>query len=101
MGNRLQLQSLLETLLGSRNVYFQPPASVQMQYPAFVYNRDYALTTFANDKPYGNTKRYMVTLIDKDPDSEVFDKISQLPLCTFVRHFSADYLNHDIFNLYF
>ena len=36
---RLELQSVLEQTLGSRNVYFQPPASVKMKYPAIVYER--------------------------------------------------------------
>ena len=37
MANRLDLQALLEDLLGSRNVYYQPPESVKMNYPAIVY----------------------------------------------------------------
>lgn len=101
MGQRLQLQSLLEGLLGSRNVYFQPPSTVQMKYPAIVYNRDSTATKFADDKPYSNTKRYMATIIDRNPDSEIPDKIAMMPLTTFVRHFTADDLNHDIFNIYF
>lgn len=101
MGQRLQLQSLLETLLGSGNVYFQPPNNVQMAYPAVVYHRDYGVSLFADNKPYRNTKRYAVTVIDQDPDSLIPDKIEALPLCRFSRHFAADDLNHDVFDLYF
>lgn len=101
MGSRLQLQTLLEGLLGSGNVYFQPPSSVLMRYPAIVYNRDYTATQYAENKPYKNTKRYMLTVIDRDPDSEVPDKIGKLSTCLFVRHFTAENLNHDIFNVYF
>jgi hypothetical protein len=101
MALRLQLQSLLEELLGTRNVYFQPPANVTMGYPAIVYNRDFLVTKFADDKPYVHTKRYVVTVIDKDPDSKILDSIAMLPMTTFVRHFTADNLNHDIYNLYF
>ena len=101
MGQRLQLQSLLEELLGSENVYFQPPSTVQMAYPAIVYNRDSTMTEFADDKPYANTKRYMVTIIDRNPDSSIPDKVAMLPLTTFNRHFTADNLNHDIYNIYF
>lgn len=101
MGLRLQLQSLLEEILGSDNVYFQPPSTVQMTYPAIVYNRDQAVTNFADDKPYTNTKRYMVTIIDRNPDSVIPDKIAMLPLSTFNRHFTADMLNHDVYNIYF
>lgn len=101
MGQRLQLQSLLEDILGNGNVYFQPPASVQMQYPCIVYKRDFSNTQFASNAPYRRTKRYMVTVIDRNPDSVIPDKVSELPLCTFNRFFVADNLNHDVFSIYF
>lgn len=37
MASRLDLQTFLEELLESKNVYFQPPESVKMKYPAIVY----------------------------------------------------------------
>ena len=37
---RLELQDLLETVLGSQYVYFQPPATLRMRYPCIVYARD-------------------------------------------------------------
>lgn len=101
MGSRLQLQTLLEEIQGSRNVYFQPPATVQMKYPCIVYERDSIDSTFAGNKPYNHTKRYVVTVIDRNPDSDTPDKVAMLPLCSFSRHFTADNLNHDAFNLYF
>lgn len=101
MGQRLQLQSLLEGLLGTTNVYFQPPANVQMEYPAIVYHRDYANTQFADGAPYRRTKRYQVIVIDQDPDSNIPDKIAALPMCSFNRFYTADDLNHDAFNLFF
>ena len=101
MGQRLQLQSILEELLGSRNVYFQPSANVEMDYPAIVYARDYAVTQFAGNLPYRYTKRYQVTYIDRDPDSVVPEKIAGLPMTVFTRHFKADNLNHDVYNVYF
>lgn len=101
MEKRLELQDLLEFTLGSPNVYFQPPANVQMKYPAIVYERDQADSKFAGNALYRYTKRYMITVITKDPDSEVPDKVAALPMCLFSRHFAADNLNHDVFNLYF
>lgn len=97
--DRLQLQELLETL--TPKVYFQPPANVQMEYPCIVYARDYADTRFADNSPYRHTKRYQVTVIDRDPDSDVPDKVAALPLCRFDRAFVADNLNHDVFRLFF
>lgn len=40
MASRLNLQTFLEEILESRNVYFQPPESVKMKYPAIVYALD-------------------------------------------------------------
>lgn len=101
MDRRLLLQTLLEGILGSRNVYFQPPESVVLRYPAIVYNRDYQLSQHANNSPYHQRKRYQVTYIDQNPDSGVPDKLTSLPMSTFVRHFTAAQLNHDIIDLYF
>lgn len=99
MGLRLELHALLKTF--SDNVYFQPPANLRMVYPAIVYERDDIDTSFAGNLPYRHTKRYQVTVIDRDPDSDIPDKIAQLPLCSFSSHFVTDGLNHDVFALYF
>jgi predicted transcriptional regulator len=101
MGTRLELQSLLETILGSRNVYFQPPPTLTMKYPCIVYNLDDMNTIFAGNYPYKVEKRYSLTVIDKDPDSEIPDKIALLQKCVFDRHFVTDNLNHNIFVIYF
>lgn len=98
---RSELQTLLETL--TPHVYFQPPTAPKMtlQFPCIVYKRDQASTQYAGDKPYRNTKRYQVTVIAQDPDSDIPDKVAALPLCAFNRFYTADNLNHDVFNLYF
>lgn len=98
---RLELQSIFEAILGSGQVYFQPPSNVQMKYPCIVYNRDSAITQFAGDNPYRYTKRYQVTVIDRNPDSTIPDKVAALPMCIHNRFFTADNLNHDVFNIYF
>lgn len=72
-----------------------------MQYPCIIYKRDDVDTTFADNKPYRHTKRYLVTVIDRDPDSRIPEKVADLPLCTFDRFYVADNLNHDVFNLFF
>ena len=100
MGQRLELQTKLEELLGAPHVYFQPPANVQMQYPCIVYSRDDADTQFADNEMYRYCKRYQVTCISRDPDSPTPDKVAALPMCTFNRFYISDNLNHDVFNLY-
>lgn len=101
MASRLDLQTLLEGILGSNNVYFQPPASVQIRYPAIVYEfADYSVWN-ANDGKYILQKAYTVTFIHKDPDNQITDAIHQLPYCDFDRRMTTDNLYHDIFTLYF
>lgn len=96
---RLELHEILCEALGSRNVYFQPPESIKMKYPAIVYSRSDILNDFADDIQYMTSKEYLITVIDKDPDSEIPDKISKLPLCRYDRHYIADNLNHDVFTI--
>jgi hypothetical protein len=101
MGQRLDLQTLLESLLGSRNVYFQPPPSLQMIYPCIVYQKGRVNTEFADDLPYNRRKLYQVTVIDQNPDSDIPDKVGALPTCVHERFFTAENLNHDVFRLFF
>lgn len=58
-------------------------------------------TDFAGNAPYNYTKRYQIMYIDRNPDSEVFDRIAALRMCTYTRHFVKDNLNHDVFIMYF
>lgn len=101
MASRLELQSKFEDVLGSRNVYFQPPSSVRIQYPAIVYSRKDIEGRFANDKIYRKLPCYEAILIDKNPDSEFIDKILDLPYCSFDRHYESDNLNHDVFTIFY
>lgn len=101
MRTRIELQSLLEELLGSRNVYYQPPASIKMNYPAIVYTKADIETTYGNNSKYSKNVRYEITVIDKKPDNPVIDKILDLQYCSFDRHFEAENLNHDVLTLYF
>ena len=101
MENRLELHELLCDILGSRNVYYQPPASIQMKYPAIVYSRDNVSSRHGDNIPYMQSVSYQVTVIDKDPDSTIIGDIAKLPYCRFNRHFTSDNLNHDVFTLYY
>lgn len=101
MRTRLELQSKLEELLGSRNVYYQPPASVQMKYPAIRYSKKPINGRYANGKTYLKTQSYEVIVLSAKPDNEVIDKLLELPYCKQERHYIADNLNHDVFTLYY
>lgn len=96
---RLELQAILKGI--TPNVYFQPPNGLQMVYPCIVYTRDNAETSYADNSPYRQTKRYSVTVIDRNPDSLIPDKVAGLPMCSYNRFFTSDDLNHDVYTLYF
>jgi hypothetical protein len=99
MAPRLELQALLETFVD--HVYFQPVPNIQLVYPCIIYKRDFADTKFADDRPYTNTLRYMVTVIDRDSDSLIPSKVAALPMSLFNRYYSADELHHDVYNVFF
>jgi hypothetical protein len=98
---RLELQTLLENLIGSRNVYFNPPESFKLKYPCIVYKRDLGDTKFADNNPYMFRIRYQLIIVDQNPDSEILEKVAKLPMCMFERQYTADNLNHDVYNIYF
>lgn len=93
---------LHQILLGiTPNVYFQPPTNVKLKFPCIVYRRDDIRTDFANNGPYAHNRLYQVTVIDRDPDSVLPDRVSNLPLTDYIRFFTNDDLNHDVFNLFY
>lgn len=98
---RFELHELLCGILGSRHVYFQPPESIKMTYPAIVYNLDYIGNKHADDGVYSSNRRYQVIIVDANPDSELIGKVNSLPLCQYNRHYEQDNLNHDVFTLYY
>lgn len=100
LARRLELHELLQTL-GAANVYFQPPSGHVIVYPAIVYERDAANERHANNDPYFRAKRYQVTVMDRDPDSEIPNRVAAIRTSSFERHFNADGLNHDVYTLYF
>lgn len=96
---RMKLHKMLVDLLGSSNVYFQPPESIKMKYPCIVYHLADIDPVFADNIPYLKKRRYSVTVIDRDPDSVIRDKMSDLQACGFERQFTSDNLYHYVFNL--
>lgn len=97
--NRIKLQALLEEVLGSKQVYFQPPSSIRMKYPAIVYSRGNIENLSANDSVYIQRHSYTITVMDYDPDSEIVKKISMIPGIRFGNHFTSENLNHDVFTI--
>ena len=71
MGDRILLQKKLEGILGSREVYYQPPDSIKMRYPAIRYNRKDIDVKYANNKIYSSMTAYELVLIDANYGTSV------------------------------
>ena len=101
MGRRTDLHDIFVAILGSNHVYFQPPASVRLEYPCIIYEHSRNNTRFADNVPYSITRQYTVTAIDRNPDSKIPDEIAKLSMCTMDRSYTADNLNHYVFTIYY
>lgn len=97
---REELQEKLEELIGNRNVYFQQPEGFKIKYPCIIYKLSYMGKLVASNTMYKDDNQYSVTIIDKDPDSELPDKLLKWDYCSFNRFFTSDNLNHWVFELY-
>ena len=98
---RLDLQDFLEKQLGSRNVYFQPPPSIQLHYPAIIYELADIRNIPADDSTYSQHTAYQLTVIDEDPDSDISKIVSWFPRCRFNRSYASDNLNHFVYILFY
>ena len=101
MADRLELQSLLEEMLDSRNVYYMPPESIKMQYDAIRYAKQDIRKVHANNGAYSMKDMYELTVIAKLPDHPVIKKLLALPYCSYNRHYTADNLHHDVLTIYY
>lgn len=102
MPSRLELQSKLEELIGNKNVYFQPPASVKLSYPCVIYRIGNGNAKHANDNMYIFTNSYEMMFIYKKPNLEIIEEVLKaLPMCRLDRTYCSDNLNHYVFNVYF
>lgn len=97
---RLMLQGKLEALLGSENVYFQPPASISLRYPCIIYSYEKHRKRHANNQQYFEYDEYSVILITKDPLPDgLLAALDELPYTSFEREYTADNLHHFAYNV--
>ncbi len=101
MGKRIDLHKKLRKILGSDQIYFQPPRNVQLKFPCIIYDLNRYDIKYADDKKYLGTKGYTVTYVSPDPDDSTWEDILELPLSSFNRFFTADDLNHWVLELYY
>lgn len=104
LDRRLELDARLRRILGSNNVYFEPPASLKMKYPCIRYSRSRIDTVNADNTTYLANRRYDIIAIYQDPDSDLADRIlfnnEDLKFSN-ERRYVADGLHHDVFTTTF
>lgn len=98
---RRPLHDILCEVLGSRYCYFDPPATIHMKYPCIVYSYSNDFDQFADNRRYLKNKRYVITIIDEDPDSMIPERLKELPYCDSDRNYAMDGLNHFVFTMYY
>ena len=99
MAARAELSELLHGL--AENVYFQPPATVQMKYPCIVYHRKPPSIEHADNRPYRKDSLWQITVIDRSPDSPIAEAIEGLPGIRPDANFTQDNLHHYVYTLNF
>lgn len=106
--NRIELHDKLKNLLVNhgeglaKDVYFQPPETIKMKYPAIVYEMDGVQDKKANNYEYFSMKRYSVEFMTRNPDSALIDALPRaFKFCSFSRSFVSNNLNHYIFTIYY
>lgn len=103
MASRLNLHNELKEVLGSNNVYYQPPESFKIKYPCFVYKREQVDQKYADNYTYTHKHRYTVTYIDLDPDNNIVERMidHHFMYLSVSRGFVSDGLYHQVFEIYY
>ena len=98
---RLALHEKLVDILGSDNVYYQPPENVKLSYPCIIYELAAGSNHFADNRSYMYHDCYTIKYINRDPDTDMPDRFRET--FTYISRgsrYKADNLYHDIFTIY-
>lgn len=99
---RLELSNKLREILGTDNVYFQPPNNTKIKYPCIIYNKEKPSHISADDFNYFYQDKYEILVIDKDPDSDIAENLVEaFQYMRINRHFVKDNLNQTQLTLYY
>lgn len=102
MASRLELHEELCEVLGTRNVYFNPPEGVKMKYNAIRYELAGKDLVYANNKVYRIVNKYDGVLITTEADTTIPDDIlNRFEMSSFGRPYIADNLYHYPFTIYY
>lgn len=100
---RLKLHQTLCDILGSKNVYYDPPENVKMQYDCIVYSLSQVEQAYANNFTYARTPGYLLTIITRTPEAQTRIVDALMKTCPYVgwdRAYVVDHLHHAVVSIY-
>ena len=77
-------------ILGSDNVYYNPPESLKMNFPCIVYNNSYIESIHADNIKYLDYTTYKITVISKKPDHPAIRAILDVPMTKFSANYTKN-----------
>lgn len=101
MDRRLKLHDELLSIF-KKNVYYQPPESIKLSFPCFIYELSGGKKEQADDTMYLFTRRYEGTYITSDPDHTLIETLlKHFKHISYDRRFVSGNLYHDTFTIYY
>ncbi len=101
MKSRLELQSKLEEVLGSQNVYYQEPPNTGMKYPCIVYSFVKPKVDHADNTSYILSGRWEIHHMYKKPTSDLLNTmLFMAPYVTHDRRLKHDGVYNDYYTIY-
>lgn len=101
LSTRKELSDFLRSVLDDYkdNVYFQPPESLKLKFPCIIYELGSYSPVKADNKAYHINESYSVTLVTRNPDTEIGKRILSIETAKFDRYFVSDNLYHYVFTI--
>ena len=100
MKTRTEMQTLLEGVLGSPNVYFQAPPNTGMEYPCIVYRFVAFNMEHADNKPYFVTGRWEIHHMYKSIKNDLKETFAfDIPFCSFDRRLITNGVYNDYYTI--
>jgi len=97
---RVKFHNKLVAILGSNNVYYQPPSSTKLTYPCIVYSLKRMDSIYSQNKMYVYDRAYEVVLIHTKPYNDIKDNLLTMNKCKYDRVYVSDNLYHYVYLIY-
>lgn len=98
---RVELHHKLVSMLGSNNVYFDPPENFKLQYPCIVYYLEGLADSSADNQVYRRMRRYSLTYITPIAEDPFAEELADIRYCTLNRPYTVSDLYHWAYTLFY